>query len=753
MSTALDTPAPRRHPTDPAPGPLHRLGRWLAHHRRRVLWASLALTVLSGVLGATAVGSFALSRFEAPGSESDQAGRVLAERFDTGSPDLILLVTPESGDVSTAEMREYGLDLTGELADHDGVAEAYSYWTRGGANTLASRNGRHALVVARIPGDADHVRSTVLPGLTERFDRDDDLASVRIGGGEQVFRDAGAEARSDFVRAELIIFPLVFVLLVLVLRSALVALLPLAVGVLAMLVALSLLRIPLLFSEVSTFALNLTLAMGLGLGVDYGLIVIHRFREELGAGASVSEATARTLDTAGRTVVFSGVTVAASLVVLLVLPFDFLRSFAYAGVAIVAGGLVGALVVLPAVLASLGHRVAGRARTAPAPVGPEAALPGTAGRWYRAATAVMRRPVLFGGVAVVALLALGAPALGLRFGLPDDRILPPETGSRQVQEVVRSEFAAEEVDALQVVLPDAGPLAAGGPELADYAARLSEVPGVARVDSLAGSHEDGQLVATDQAEPERFAGEDATWLSAVPDLEGLEEDATGLVERVRDVPAPSEVLVGGYPAELADYRSTVVERLPLVLALILLVTFAILFLMTGSLLLPVKATVLNLLSLSVMFGALVWVFQEGNLAGALGFTATGSLEPSIPILMFCVAYGLSMDYEVFMLSRIKEEYDRTGDNDAAVAVGMQRSAPLITAAGLILAASFAAYASAGVMYIQMLGVGVAVAILVDTTLIRAVLVPAFMRLAGRANWWAPAPLRRLHDRIGLRESV
>lgn len=717
---------------------LYRLGLILERRRRWVLGMTVLIAVIAGALGAGVPGALSLSRYEAPGSESAQAAAELSERFDTGSGNLILMVTATNGDVDSLDTA--GRQLTQELADFPGVAEAYSYWTRGETDTMRSEDGRHAIVIARIPGDANHVRAEILPGLVDEFTRDDSGMTVRVGGGEQVFREASTIARQDFVRAEMIVLPLVFILLVFVLRGLLLAALPLGIGILAMVVALALLRIPLGFSDVSTFALNITLAMGLGLGVDYSLFVIFRFREELRNGRTIPEAVANTVNTAGRTVIFSGITVAASLSALLVLPFDFLRSFAYAGVSIVLSGVFGAIVVLPALLSVMGHRVNRgifRRRR------PERETPGF---WHRTATIVMRRPVVFGVMAIAALLALGAPFLGLRFGLPDDRILPESASSRQVQEIVRTSFVAEEVDALQIVAP----LAASQPgDIERYATELSTVDGVARVDSLAGSYVDGSQVAGPNS---RFAAGDATWLSVVPTVEVLESDANGLVNTVRAMPAPFDILVGGYPADLADYRESILDRLPLALGLVLVITMIILFLMTGSVLLPLKATVLNMMSLSVMFGALVWIFQNGNLSGLLGFTATGSLDVSIPILMFCIAYGLSMDYEVFMLSRIKEEYDRTGDNTAAVANGIQRSGPLITAAAAILATSFLVYAPAGMVFIKMLGIGMAIAIVVDATLIRAILVPAFMRLAGRANWWAPGPLRRLHQRIGLSEA-
>ncbi|MCF6473527.1 MMPL family transporter [Nonomuraea sp. MG754425] len=716
----------RRAPAEPV---LRRLGHLLVRRRRLVLSLALVLLIGAGVLAAGAASGLSLARFEAPGSESDRAQAELTERFGTGSPDMIFLVTARAGTVDDPAVEAAGRALTERVGREEGVAESASYWTRGKPATLRSADGRHALIVVRIPGDADHVRAQVLPRLVPEITAGDDLLQVRAGGGEEVFRETVPLARQDFVRAELVIFPLAFVLLWLYQRRAMAALVPILAGVYAMVVGLALLSGVLLVAEISTFALNLTLAMGLGLGIDYCLFVIQRFREESARGASRADAVAGAVEHAGKTVLFSGLTVAASLSVLFALPFDFLRSFAYAGIAVVLGGLVAAVIVLPAALAAFGGTML------PKRVRPER----PDGFWHGLATRVMRRPLVFGGLATALLLLLASPFLGLRFGVADDRILPPEAASRQTQEVIRQFFPAEETDAIQLVSRDA---ATG--DVSAYAASLSRLPGVAQVDSAAGSYAAGARVGDgDQA---RFQSQGrGTWLSVVPSAAALADDPVRLVEAVRTVEPPFEVLVGGYPAELSDYRSSVVDRLPLVLALMLGVTFVVLFLMTRSVVIPVKATILNVLSLGVMFGAIVWIFQDGNLSGLLGFTPTGTLDPSIPILMLCVAYGLSMDYEVFLLSRIKEEYDRTGDTESAVATGLQSGAPLITAAGGILALSFAAYATASVTFVQMLGVGMAVAVLVDATVIRAVLVPSLMRLAGPLNWWPrdrPAAPRR-----------
>ncbi|SDR08909.1 putative drug exporter of the RND superfamily [Thermostaphylospora chromogena] len=731
MPVETRTPLPAAAPPGRMP-PLRRLGYLLVRRRRAVMILSLLAVVIMGVLAAGTVPSLSLARFEAPGSESDLAGAELAERFGTGSADLVLLVTARNGTVDDPAVAASGRALTARLAAADGVAEAASYWTRGEPATMRSRDGKHALVIARVPGSADEVRGRVLPAILPGLTRGDEAITVRAGGGEEVFRQTVPLARQDFVRAELVVVPLVFVLLWLYLRRVVAAVLSLALGLFAMVAGLALLRVPLLYTDVSTFALNLTLALGLGLGIDYSLFVVTRFREEARLGHDRHEAVARAVERAGRTVIFSGATVAISLAVLLLMPFDFLRSFGYTGVAVVAGGVVGAIVVLPAVLASIGDRVLPRREA------------GEGGAfWPRLADRVMRRPLVYGGAAAALLLMLGSPFLGVSFGVADDRVLPPSAPARQTSEVIRNEFPAEETDALQVVSTgrDVAP-----EQVADYAAALSRLPGVAQVDSAAGSYASGRRVG--DGDPARFSGE-GTWLSVVPTTELMQADPVRLVERVRELPAPFEVRVGGYPAELADYRSAVVDRLPLLLTLVFALTFGVLFLMTGSLLIPLKATVLNMLSLAVMLGTLVWVYQEGNLSGLLGFTPTGTLELSIPVLMFCVGYGLSMDYEVFMLCRIREEYAETGDTRSAVMAGMRRSAPLITVAGGVLALGFAAYATADVVMVQMLGVGMTVAILVDATVIRAVLVPAAMRLAGRANWWAPAPLRRLHERFGL----
>ncbi len=731
-SPTTTTPPGPRAPEPPRPPLLARLGRGVARRPGRVLLTALAVGLAALVMAADTLDRLQLSRFESPGSESHRVEQALEEGFGTGKHHFLLLVTAQQGTVDAPDVAEAATALERELAARDGVAETASYWSRDGSPAMRSEDATQALVTVRMSGTVTEAR-TALAEISPDFTRADDMIRVEVGGGDEVFRQAAAQAQADFVRAEIIILPLVFALLLLLYRRVSVAGLTLAMGVYSVVTTLALLRGAAALTEVSTFAANLTLVMGIGLGVDYSLFVINRFREELARGRSVPEAVELAVARAGRTVVFSGLTVAIALSCLMLFPFPFLQSFAYAGVGVVLTSVVAALVVLPAALAKVGHRVRPRRRPR-----------GDSGWWHTTSLRMMRRPLLYGVPALGLVLLLAAPVVGISFGLPDARVLPEGHSGRDVQEQIEAGFAQEEMDAVHVLVDSATT-----PDETDaYAASLSRVSGVSQVDALTGTYQDGERTIEPGAAAERFASDEATWFSVVPTTVAL-DDASGLIDDLREVPAPADTEIGGYPADLTDFTDALLERVPLVFGMILLVTFVLLFLMTGSLLLPLKAILLNVLSLAVMFGVIVWIFQEGNLSGLLGFTANGTLEVTFPILMFCVAFGLSMDYEVFMLARIKEEYDLTGDTTSAVATGLQRSGPLVTAAAVVLAASFAVYATSSVFYLIMLAVGMAAVILVDATLIRGVLVPVTMRLAGRANWWAPRPLRRVHAGLGL----
>ena len=738
---------------------LERLARFLLRRRWAVLAATLVVVVAAGAFGGSAITRLKSGGFDDPGAESTRAAKVLADEFGTGDPNLVLLVTAKGGQVDDPAVAAAGEALTRRLAAEPDLAQVVSYWATG-APALKSTDGSQALVLGRITGDEEGLDERAA-ALTGAYARDDATLRVQVGGQAQVFREVGEQVESDLARAESIAVPITLLLLVLVFASAVAGALPLAVGGFAIVGTLLVLRVLAEVTDVSIYALNLTTALGLGLAIDYSLFIVSRYREELRAGREPADALVVTMGTAGRTVLFSAATVAVSLLALLVFPLYFLRSFGYAGIAVVALAAIGALVVLPALLAVLGRRV-DRLRL---PIGRRRAAavatrePG-AGLWHRIATSVMRRPVPIALAVVAFLVLLGTPFLGVRFGLPDDRVLPAGAEGRQVAEAVRANFAADESSALSVVARGIGDPAAHLADIDGYAAALSRLDGVDRVDALTGSYAAGQrlkgpLPTGDAAiapEARRFAAADGTWLSVVGSVEPYSAAGEDLVAAVRHLEAPLGAQVTGPSAQLVDTKASLFGNLPAAGAIIALVTFALLFLMTGSVVIPVKALVLNLLSLTAIYGAMVFIFQDGHLAGVLGFTPTGTIDTSMPVLLFCIAFGLSMDYEVFLLSRIKEEHDRTGDTVASVAAGLERTGRIVTTAAALLAIVFVAFATSEVSFLKLFGIGTALAILVDATLIRALLVPAFMRLAGRANWWAPAPLRRLHARVGLREA-
>ena len=722
-----------------------RLGQFAVRRRRLVLVAGLLFLLVAGAVGGSVSKRLSNGGFDNPSSQYSKAAKLLQTQFHAGEPNVVLLVTAKIGTVDSPAVAAEGMRVTQQLGSQPFVGQTVSYWSLGSPPPLHSADSKSALVLARIAGNDDQVIKRV-KDIAPRLTQDNAAVRVRVGGYSQVFNQVGTQIRGDLEKSEGITLPVVILLLIIVFGSVVAAGLPLGVGVLAVLGTFLVLRILAAVTDVSIYSLNLTTAMGLGLAIDYSLFVVSRYREELRAGRDTEAAVVRTVETAGRTVLFSAMTVAASLCALLVFPLYFLRSFAYAGIPVVALAAGGAVVVLPAALATLGPRVDKWVlwHHQPKPVGE--------GGWHRLAMAVMRRPLLIGGSIVVVLVFLGLPFLHVKFGLPDDRVLPTSATSRQVSDDIRRGFASNESAPLSVVAPVAPATPTRDTAIDQYSVQLSKMGGVARVDSLTGSYINGQRIIGANPASLRFANPQGTWLSVVPAVEPVSAAGEHLVHEVRDAPAPFKVLVTGRSAQLVDSKASIAGRLPLTLGIIGAVTFIVLFLFTGSVVMPLKALVLNLLSLTATFGAMVWIFQEGHLSGLLGFTATGSLDTSTPVLMFCVAFGLSMDYEVFLLSRIKEEHDRSHDNVRSVAVGLEQTGRIVTALAALLAVVFIAFGTSEIEFIKLFGIGLAVAIVMDATLIRATLVPAFMRLAGEANWWAPAPLHRLYERIGLKEA-
>jgi putative drug exporter of the RND superfamily len=727
---------------------LTRLARFLIRHRRLVLAGTVAFLVASAAFGGNVASKLSTGGFEDPGLESSKAQDLLQDNFGGALPNMVLLVTAKDGKIDDPAIAQAGAALTQQLAAEDTIVQAVSYWTLGNAPPLSSNDGQQALVLAYIGGTQNEV-DDYIADLSPRYTRTTDEFTVQVGGFAEVFRQAGDQIEKDLQTAEMIAFPIILILLVLVFGSVVAASLPLGIGILAILGTFLTLRVVSGFTEVSVYSLNMTTAMGLGLAVDYSLFMVSRYREELRKGLVVYEAIERTMETAGRTVLISALTVAVSLSALLVFPLVFFKSFAYAGIPVVLLAAGGTVIVLPAILASLARGIDRWTlwKREPKEVGE--------GFWHRLATFVMRRPLGVGGAVVALLLFLGAPFLGIKLGLPDDRILHESKSARQVSDQIRQNFSSEEANALSVVVPDLDPIAQGD-ALGVYATELSKLEGVARVDTIHGTYFQGDFLELPEALTARFRpipGAEGTWLSVVPNVEPVSDEGERLVRAVRDVDFGVDVVVGGTSAQLVDAKESMFDRMPWALAIIAGATFVLLFMMFGSVLVPVKALVLNLLSLSATYGAMVWIFQDGHLANILDFTPTGQLVLTSPILMFCIAFGLSMDYEVFLLSRIKEEYDRTGDNEHSVAVGLERTGRIVTAAAGLLAIVFIAFAWSKISFIQLFGVGLTLAVIMDATLVRGVLVPAFMRLAGRANWWAPSSLQRFQRRWGIREAT
>ncbi|WEO97306.1 MMPL family transporter [Streptomyces sp. FXJ1.172] len=702
--------------------------RFVTARPRLSLLVALVLTALAVVAGSGVADHLGSGGWEDPAAESSYATKALEREFPASQPNLLLLVDAGRASVDDPAVAAEARDLTSRLAAEKGVTGVGSYWQAdaSAAPALRAEDGHEALIAARVTGDENTMAKT-LDRIAPHYRGTHGRVQVRIGGIVAVRHEMQTIIKEDLTRAELIALPITLVLLVMVFGSAIAALLPLGIGIVAILGTNAVLRGLTTFTDVSVFALNLTTALGLGLAIDYALFIVRRYREELSTGAAPLTAVGATLRTAGRTVLFSALTVAVSLAAMMVFPQYFLRSFAYAGIAVVLLAAAAALILLPAALVLLGHRVNSldlrrlfrRGRT-PGPAD------GTA--WARTAGLVMRRAPLFALGTTVLLVTLGLPFLGVKFGTADDRQLPSTAESHVVQQHIREDFPGSPGGGLEI-------LAEGRATAAQYAAykqRVAALPDVVRVD--------GPLVKGD-----------AAYFTVQPGGEAVDGAAQRLTGDLRALHAPFGTKVTGTAAVLVDTKHAIAGRLPWAAAFIAVVTLLLVFLLTGSVLIPIQAVVLNALSLTAMFGAVVWVFQDGHLSGPLGFTSPGSIETTLPVLMFCVAFGLSMDYGVFLLSRIKEEYDRTGDHEAAVRHGLQRTGGLITAAAVILAVVMVAIGTSRVTNTKMLGLGIALAVLMDAMVVRSLLVPAIMRLTGRATWWAPAPLRRLHDRFGLGE--
>ncbi len=695
-------------------------------HPRRVLAATLLFLVVAVGFGVPVTGMLSVEPdvdFIDPASESRVTGDELrAAAGQALSPGIIVLVRTPAAVRSTRGRA--ALQRVVELVAADpGVAKASSALDDARpASPFVSRDGHASFLAVNVRNghDAEQTGKRIKAALS-RF------PGVKAGGLSIAAPEVGDQVSKDLAKAEALAFPVLFVLAFVVFRGAIAALLPLFVGLLTIMSTFLGLRIVNEATSLSIFALNLAIGLGLGLAIDYSLFILSRYREEMERDGPGRAALLRTMRTAGRTVIFSSLTVAAAMLSLLVFPQRFLYSMAISGSITALGAGIIALTALPALLTVLGPRVDAGAprRWRHRPIAEQR------GFWYRLSHLVMRRPVTVAVTTATVLIVAGIPFTRIQFVGIDAGVLPDSAESKQVDTALKTQFPPGPTSPLHVAVTAPR---GSAPQLRAYAARLAARPDVAGVQSP------------------RLLGDD-TWLVEVSPRSGpLKARALDLVGAIRAGPSPGPVRVAGESARFVDQRHDLGARLPYALAVLAITTLVILFVMTGSVVLPLKALVMNLLGLSAAFGVLVFVFQDGRLEGLLGYTSPGGLEITQPLVLLALAFGLSTDYGVFLLTRIKEARDAGASNDEAVALGIQRTGRIVTAAALLLVVAIGAFATSQIVFIKELGIGVAVAVAVDATIVRALLVPALMKLLGERNWWAPRPLARLHARLGLGEA-
>lgn len=735
MSTGSESVVPH--------GALHRFGLWLVRHAKSVLIVSGLLLLAAAALGTTAFGKLQAGGFEDPGSESERAGSLAAAHFPPEA-NLLVLVEPRSVALTDPSVTAQGQALTAELDAADGVAVTGSWFTTP-IPDLTAADGSSALILVVVEGDQGQAVTRAAELSTEISGTRGPL-EIRVGGALGVFGDINNHVGTSLVVAESIAIPITLLLLLVVFGSVVAALLPLLIGITAIVGTFALLAVLGGLTDVSVFAINLTTALGLGLGIDYGLLLVARFREQLASGQSVPDAVARTVATAGRTILFSAAAVMAALATLLVFPIYFLSSFGYAGIGVVLIAAAAALVITPAALGLLGHRVdKGKVPLLNRRRGRDGAVDASASRfWGKVAATVFRRPLLTATPVLALLLLVASPLLGIGFALPDQTVLPEDAESRSVATVLQQQY--EGLSAATFLVVSDGPVAPG--EATAAAQGLLVLSGVTAVETSTGIVTPaGTLPLPPTAGV--LSADGFERLRVHTDAEAGSTRSTDLVGSVRAT-LPDGFLVGGVDPSLADTLSASGRPLPVALGIVVVTTFILLFLFTGSVLQPIRALVVNSLSLAAALGITTWVFQDGNLIGLFGATAR-PMDASMTVLLLCIAFGLSMDYEVFLASRITELHHGGADLRTAVVSGLARTGRIVTSAAVLLAVSFFAFTASSVSLLQLFGLGAGLAVLIDATLVRGVLVPAIMRVLGRANFWAPRWLQRVHAKVGLKE--
>ncbi|KRO51554.1 MAG: multidrug RND transporter [Actinobacteria bacterium BACL4 MAG-121001-bin59] len=691
-----------------------KLGSLIVTRKKFIFTLFIALILAAGAIGSSVFGKLDSGGYSDPKSDSAKVFEYLTDEFKVKDPAVVLVVETKNGIISP-EASASATRLESQIKLEPGVESTLSFWSSGGAPSLKSSDGNSAfLFIYSKSIEWDEVQN-LGKRMQEKYEGNYETLRVYASGTGVFAHAINTKIADDLKISEAISIPLTFIFLVFVFGSLVASAMPLLVGASAILGSLLIMYLLTLFTGVSVFALNLITGLGLGLGIDYSLLIVNRFREELHAGKSVEDAVRKTVSTAGKTVFYSGLTIVITLASLMLFPLMFLKSFGYAGVTVVIMAVLGSLVALPALLAILGTRIN------KAVVRKGAIAPKEDGRWAQTARFVMRRPVAVVTLSLILLTVLAAPIKDIVFTQVDSRVLPASNPAAAASQIISERFPGQEGNPIEIVVPNGAQITN---QIDQFTSEVAKVDGIVRIGQLQSYGNDVRVTAIHEMSPRT-------------------PDAERLINEIRDLQSPTGTLIGGVAADYADTQNGIARTMPWALLWIVIGVLLLLFVFTGSIILPIKAVILNILSLAATLGAITWIFVHGNLQWLVGeFTVTNAVDTGSIILVAVVAFGLSMDYELFLLSRIKEEHDAGKSNIESVAIGLQRSARIITAAAGLLAIVFASFMLSGVTSIKMLGFGVAFAIILDATLVRALLVPALMRLFGERNWWAPKSMKK-----------
>jgi uncharacterized membrane protein YdfJ with MMPL/SSD domain len=693
-------------------------------HAKRIVIVAVIFFAVAGALGSSVA-----KHLDPYGADDPSTQSVIADNQlkDAGFRDVSVIVLIQNASPTQKAGQQHIAAIEQKVKSDPAVASVAGYAETHSPDFI-SRDGRTTYLAVSLKPTGDKQLQDAGTRIKDELSGE---PGVTVGGYALATEQVNKQVEHDLRIAEMLVFPILFLLTFWFFRSGVAALLPLMIGGLAIVGTFLILRIAAEIGSISIFALNLTTGLGLGLAIDYSLFVVSRYREEIAKSGPGMEAMKRTMSTAGRTVFFSSITVAAALASLIVFPQRVLYSMGLGGALVALLAATIALTVLPAVLALLGNRVNA---WSPKFLERRAAREATeteSGFWYRLSRFVMRRPVGIATVTAALLIVLGIPFYSLKFTSVDAQVLPDSASARQVDDVLRSDFPPFRDSPIRLLVENGSKQS------------VTAIQGQLRgLDGIVAVNPPRQLPNGDYV------------IEAVSNSPYITDSSRNLVKEIRDLPDPdgSTVLVTGAAAHFVDFQHSLKENLPIALAIVILSTLIVLFLMTGSVILPIKQLVMNVLNLTAVFGILVFIFQDGRLEGLLDYRSQGALEQTMPVLLFAIAFGLSTDYGVFLLSRIKEAHDSGTSSSEAVAVGLERTGRIVTAAALLFAIAVGVFATSQIIFIKENFIGVALAVLIDASLIRALLVPSLMELLGDWNWWAPRPLRRLHHRFGLSEA-